>query len=82
MKIVVPPDAAPGSTLEFTINGNTLELVLPEGAAPGDVIELEIGTAAETIEGQAEEECSNNVSESIDEEPLIRANYMLTLNIS
>ena len=43
VSLQIPPDAAPGDSLCFVVNGIELELCIPEGTRPSDVLEISVG---------------------------------------
>jgi len=43
ISLQIPPDAAPGDTLSFVVDGTELELMIPEGTSPGEVLEIQVG---------------------------------------
>jgi predicted nicotinamide N-methyase len=43
VSLEIPPDAAPGDSLCFVVDGIELELCVPEGARPSDLLEISVG---------------------------------------
>jgi predicted nicotinamide N-methyase len=56
VSLQIPPDAAPGDTLTFVVEGNELELHVPEGANAGEILEIQVGGAAPETEGAEQEQ--------------------------
>ena len=63
--ISIPDGAEPGDTLEFELDGASMELVIPMENRPGDILELQVAVQKEEIDVEKKKQTTDQDDQAV-----------------